>query len=205
MKVYADSPALFARQLVADLLVVCWVLAWVWVGTAVHDRTMQLAGPGESAARSATSLASSMRDAGDVVGGVPLVGDDAATPFDRASDASLALADAGRAEVAAVGRLAFWLGLTIALVPILLVTMRYLPRRVRFVRDATAGRTLLAGASGLELFAVRALTHQPLHALARVSEDPVGDVRRGDPVVVRRLADLELRALGCQPPLGRRA
>lgn len=196
MKLYADQPALFARQLVADLLVVCWVLAWVWVGTVVHDQTMRLAGPGDSAARSATSLASSMREAGDVVGGVPLVGDGAATPFERASDASLALADAGRAEVAAVGRLALWLGLSIALVPVLLVTMLYLPRRVRFARDATAGRTLLGGPGGLELFAVRALAHQPLHALARVSDDPVGDVRRGDPVVVRRLAELELRALG---------
>ena len=37
MKVYADSSATFARQLVADILFVCWLLLWVWIGNVVHE------------------------------------------------------------------------------------------------------------------------------------------------------------------------
>lgn len=199
MKLYADHPARFARQLVADCLFVAWVIAWVAIGDAVHDGTMALADPGHRIDSSATSLSESMTEAGDFLEGVPIVGDGAATPFDKASDASESLAAAGRAEVAAVERLAFWLGLTLAVIPILVVAVRYVPGRVRFVREATAGQRFVDSAADEELFALRAMTHQPMHVLARVSDDPVGALRRGDTAVIRELAALEMRTVGLRP------
>ena len=200
MKVYADSSATFARQLVADMLFVCWLLLWVWIGNVVHDGTMALAEPGLRAESSATSLSDSMTDAGSFLEDVPLIGDGAATPFEKAADASRSLADAGRATADAVERLAFWLGMAIAVIPILVVALYYLPRRIRFVREASAGQGRVDGPADLHLYALRALSHQPLHVLARVTDDPVGALRRGDQTVITALARIELRANGLRPP-----
>jgi hypothetical protein len=202
MKVYADSSATFARQLLADALFVCWVLLWVWIGNVVHDGTMALAKPGLRAESSATSLSKSMTDAGTFLEDVPLIGDGAATPFEKAADASQSLAEAGRATADAVERLAFWLGAAIAVIPILVVGLYYLPRRIRFVREASAGQRLVDGPADLELFALRAMSNQPLHVLARVTDDPVGALRRGDAAVIAALARIELNASGLQPPRG---
>ena len=205
MKLYADTSARFAGQFLADLLFVCWVIAWIWIGNIVHDGTMELAGPGQQTADSATSLAGSLTEAGDTLSGVPVVGDSVSSPFDEASAASEQLAEAGRAEIRAVERLAFWLGLSIAGIPILVVGSRYLPGRVRFVREATAGQRFIDAEADLELFALRAITHQPMHVLARVTDDPVGALRDGDRAVIARLADLQLRAHGLQAATAGRA
>ncbi|MDN4162077.1 hypothetical protein [Nocardioides abyssi] len=200
MKLYADTTPRFATQLALDALLVGWVVAWIWVGNTVHDGTMELAGPGERTAASATSLSESMGDAGRYLEGVPLVGGGISAPFEQASSASQALADAGESTARAVERLAFWLGLSIAVIPILVVATRYLPGRVRFVREATAAQRYVDGPGDLELFALRAMAHQPLHVLARVSDDPVGAWRRGETAVVDRLARLELAEHGLRAP-----
>ena len=200
MKLYADVPARFTAQLVGDVLFVCWVLAWVWIGNVVHDGTMDLAGPGHQIIASATGLSDSMRGAGDALGDLPVIGDGASAPFDQASEASASLADAGRTEVRAVERLAFWLGLSIALIPILVVGVLYLPRRARFVRDTVAAQRFVDGPADLEVFALRAIASQPLHVLARVSDDPMTALRERDRTVIARLADLELRANGLTAP-----
>jgi hypothetical protein len=205
MKLYADSTPLFARQLVSDVIFLCWVIGWIWIGTVVHEGTMELAGPGHQATSSATSLAESMSEAGDFLSGVPVVGGGAATPFEKAADASRSLADAGRSEVRAVERLAFWLGFSIAVIAILLAARSYLPGRIRFVVDAAASQRFLDSPADLELFALRAITRQPLRLLARISDDPVRALRAGDQVVIARLADLELREQGLRAPAPARA
>ena len=78
----------------------------------------------------------------------------------------------------------------------------YLPSRLRFVRRATAGQRYLDSGADLDLFALRAMAHQPLHVLAGIDADPAGAWRRGDPDVVDRLARLELRSVGLRPPAG---
>ena len=199
MKLYAESSVRFARQIVADCLFVCWVLGWIAIGNVVHDGTMALADPGHQIESSATSLSDSMTEAGDFLGDVPLIGDGAATPFDKAAGASESLASAGRAEVAAVEKLALWLGLAIAAIPILVLGAAYLPGRVRFVREATAGQRFVDGPADDALFALRATVNQPLHVLARITDDPVGALRRGDHDVVRALAAIEMRTTGLRP------
>lgn len=199
MILYAQTPGRRTAQIVGDLLVVAWLVLWVWVGVAVHDGTTALAGPGRQTDESATAMAGQLRDAGERLGEAPLVGDELATPFDRAAEASDGIASAGRATVRAVERLALVLGLVIALIPILVVLAVHLPRRWRFVREATAGARFIDSVDDLDLFALRALAHQPMSVLARVSSDPAGDWRRQDPDVVRRLADLELRDVGLRP------
>ena len=205
MKLYADNPARATRQVIADLLFLLWLVLWVMAGNAVHDATLELAGPGRQTQESATSLAESMRDAGDALDDVPIVGDSARAPFDQASDASGALADAGQAEVDAVEGLAFWLRLAVTLIPILVVSAFFVPVRWRFVREATAGQKFVDAEADLQLFALRAMSNQPMHQLARVSDDPVGAWQRGDREVVHALAKLEMRSVGLRPPQVRSA
>ena len=157
---------------------------------------MALAAPGRETAEAATSLSGSLTDAGDYLRGVPIIGDEVATPFDSASGASDSLAEAGRSQVAAVERLALWLGVSIAAIPILIAGAIHLPIRWRFARRATAGARFIDTADDLDLFALRALTRQPMHVLARVSDDPAGAWRDRDPDIVRALAELELRSSG---------
>ena len=202
MKVYADTPARRLFQIVVDLLFVAWLVMWVWGGLVVHDGTMALAGPGRQTDESASAMAGQLRDAGGRLDDVPLIGDEVATPFDKAAEASDGIAAAGRSSVQAVERLALVLGLSIALIPILVVTAFYLPGRLRFVREATAGLRFIDSADDLDLFALRALTHQPMRVLAKVSDDPAGDWRRRDPAVVTRLAELELKDVGLRPRRG---
>ena len=200
MKLYADAPGRQARQVLGDLLLVLWVAAWVKLALVVHDATLALAVPGEQLEEASTGLAGRLRDAGSSVGDLPLVGDEVRTPFDGAGDAADQIAAAGAAQAEAVHTLAYWLGLTVGAVPILVVLAVYVPLRWRFAREATAGRRFIDAAADLDLFALRAMSNQPMHRLARVSDDPVRAWRDGDPAVVRALAALELRDAGLAPP-----
>jgi hypothetical protein len=121
MKLYADTARRRTFQVVVDLLFIAWLVMWVWIGLVVHDGTMALAAPGRQTDESASAMAGQLRDAGGRLDDVPLIGDEVATPFDKAADASDGLAAAGRSSVEAVEKLALVLGLSIALIPILVV------------------------------------------------------------------------------------
>ncbi len=200
MKMYADSPGRRVRQIVTDLLFVMWCGAFVLIGFAVHSMIMDLEDPSTDASRSASGLADSLRDAGDVVGGIPLVGDEGAEPFEKGADAAEKMATAAEDGSQNVANLAVALGLYSGLVPLALIALQYLPRRATFVRNATAGQKYLDAREDLDLFALRALARQPMHVLAQISDDPAGDWRSGDPVLIERLAELELRDCGLTPP-----
>ena len=194
MRLYAAAPARCARQMLGDLLLVAWAVGWAWAGRFVHDATLELGRPGRATASAADDLAGRFHDVEGRVDKIPGVGDDLAAPFRGAADAAESLVAAGRAQVETVADTALLVGLAVFLVPLLLVAVVYVPLRVRFVRRASAARRFVGAEP--ELLALRALANQPLRALTRVSDDPVGAWRDGDPDVVRRLADLELRGLG---------
>jgi hypothetical protein len=202
MKLYADSPVRRSLQLLADVALVVWIFVWVQTALVVRDATLALGQPGAQIDQAGTGLADRMREAGGAVGDVPLVGDRARAPLDGAGDAAEQIAAAGRAQVEAVGTLAFWLGLAVGAIPVLIALAIHLPLRWRFVREATAGRRYVDSAADLDLFALRAMARQPLHRLARISDDPAAAWRRGDTEVVRALAVLELRHSGLSLPEG---
>ena len=205
MKLYADAPGRQARQVLGDLLLVLWIALWVRLAGVVRDATLALATPGEQIEDAGTGLAGKLRDAGTTVGDLPLVGDQARAPFDGAGDAADKIAAAGAAQVEAVHTLAFWLSLAVGAIPILIVAAVYLSLRWRFVRQATAGRRFVDATPDLDLFALRAMSNQPMHRIAKISADPVRAWREGDSEVVRALAALELRDSGLGLPRPDRA
>jgi hypothetical protein len=199
-KLYADSPARRTMQVAGDVTVALLIALCVVIAHKVHDAALKLAVPGREIASSAGDMASRLHDAGSSLSGIPLVGGSVSGPFDGASGAATGLAAAGQRQEHAATALANWLGVVLVLVPVVLLLVFYLPPRLRFIRRATAAQRLLDAGAGPDLFAMRALVHQPLHVLTRVDVDPADGWRRHDPAVVERLARLELADMGLHPP-----
>lgn len=203
LPLYAEVPARRARQAAGDVLLLVWIAAWCRVAAAVHGAVGRTAEPGRRLESSGHDLAGRLQAAGESVGDLPVVGDRAGSPLREAGEAAARLAGAGRAEVDAVGTLAFWLALATAVLPAVLALVLYVPGRVRFARRVRDTRRLLATAppaAAADLLALRALARRDLGALVRTAPDPAGRWRVGDPVVVRSLAELELRDAGLVPP-----
>ncbi|WP_157550630.1 hypothetical protein [Nocardioides jensenii] len=202
MKMYADHQQRRTRQIAADVVFIVWIGFWIWQGISTFQSTMELTEPTERTQQAATSLADNMGEAADSLGGIPLLGQAASSPFLKAEESAQNLADAGDRTEHSLRVLAWKLGLSLALGPGVLLAAFYLPPRLRFIRNATAGRRFVDSTHDIDLFAMRALANQPLHRLAQISDDPAGAWRQGDPAVIRALAHLELRDCGLEPPPG---
>ena len=200
MKLYADLPGRRSAQVLADVGVLIWVVGWLWLARHVHDAVLALAAPARRLESAGGSFGSSMGDASHTLRQVPVVGDQLHGPFDRAAATGQGLAAAGHDLATGITQLATVLGLTTALVPIGVVGGVWLVRRARFARRAGAAQRLIDGKADLELFALRAMSRQPLPRVARASDDPVGALRSGDRRAIHALATLELQAAGLRPP-----
>ncbi len=200
VKLYADVPARRTRQVIGDVWLVAWSVLWIWVAVRLHELIMNLATPGLAIAEGATDLAGSITSAGESISSVPLVGETLGTPFDGMSDAALSIADAGQATADAVALLARFLSIALAVLAITSFAVFWVPFRIGFVRRATAAQRFVDANEDLDLFALRAMARQPLHVLARITDDPAGAWRRGDQPVINALAALELREEGLRPP-----
>ena len=201
VKLYADVPARRTRQVVGDVWLVAWSVLWIWVAVRLHELIMNLATPGLAIAEGATDLAGSITSAGESISSVPLVGETLGTPFDGMSDAAMSIADAGQATADAVALLARFLSIALAVLAITSFAVFWVPFRIGFVRRATAAQRFVDANEDLDLFALRAMARQPLHVLARITDDPAGAWRRGDQPVINALAALELREEGLRPPV----
>ncbi|MDQ3733255.1 MAG: hypothetical protein M3400_04515, partial [Actinomycetota bacterium] len=137
-------------------------------------------------------------DVSDAVGDVPVAGDALQEPFDLVGGVGDQLRDAGQSEQDAVAALALGLALVIAVLPILWALFRWLPRRLRWIREAAAARRVI---DDVELFALRALTNRSLSELATVGPAPAAAWKSGDQATSLALAELELSALGLRPPV----
>ncbi|MGK5684946.1 hypothetical protein [Actinoplanes sp. URMC 104] len=196
MKIYADRPPTAVRQLLTDLAVVAWVALWIRAGLWVNDMVEKLGVPGAKLESAGGGIADNLSDAGTKVGGVPLVGDELVKPFEGAASAARSLAEAGRQQQDVVDTLAVVVALVAVAVPLSLVLLGWLPRRLRWMRRAAAASAVRDQPAGRDLLALRALASQPLTRLATLGPDIAQSWRDGDPAAVDALAELELRRLG---------
>lgn len=200
MQLYAKPGWRMARQLTADLFVmgsiVCWAIAARVLGGAVE----KLAIPARSTGDAARSMSEQMREAGDRVGAVPGVGDSLGAPFGSMADGLRQISDQSAQQVTQVHQLATITSAVVFLLPTITLLALWLPPRIRFIRQAAAARTFIDADADLDLFALRAMANVPMARLARISPDPVGEWRRGNQEVVRRLAELELERTGLAMP-----
>ncbi|MEV0799157.1 hypothetical protein AB0I34_15760 [Kribbella sp. NPDC050281] len=200
MKVYSDVGTQRFRQVLGDLLLVGWVWLWVEAGLLVFRITNALGAPGRKAAEAGDGLAGDLRRLSEPMGKVPVVGDQLRSPVDGAAAAAGKLAEAGRDQAHAVEQLAYVLAAVTIAMPVLLALLIWLPPRIRFSRRATAAQKFIDSDADLQLFALRAMANQPMHKLAKISDDPVTAWRDGDTTVIGQLAGLELRSTGLRAP-----
>ena len=193
---YARGSWRLARQVTADLLMGAWVVASWAAGRLVDGTIRALAEPARQTARVADQLRGEVADAATQAGGVPVVGEGLRQPFDGMAGELEALAAAANQQVAGLEQTALLLGWLAFCVPVALMLALWLPPRLRFAERSRSTLALAREGRGTDLLALRALATQPLAALDAVGADPVAGWRAGDPVVVARLAELELVRAG---------
>ncbi|TCN44354.1 hypothetical protein EV644_101511 [Kribbella orskensis] len=200
MTLYSSVGVQRVGQMFGDLMLVAWIAFCTALGLTVFKITNALGYPGRKAAEAGDGLAGDLRKLSEPVGKVPAVGDELRGPIDGAAGAAARLAQAGRDQAHAVEQLAYLLAAVTIGLPVLFALLIWLPRRIRFSRRATAAQKFIDNAADLDLFALRAMANQPMHRLAKISDDPVGAWRQGDTTVIAQLADLELRSTGLKAP-----
>ncbi|MFV0493737.1 hypothetical protein [Mycobacterium sp.] len=193
---YSTRPLRLFAQLISDVTVTAWTAVWVVVGIAVHDAIAAIAQAGRDVENGSTGLAANLASAGHGAQQIPLLGQALSKPLDAASAAALDVAGAGHSLDATASWLALVLALAVAAPPILAVSMPWLFLRIRFFRRKWTVTALAATAAGQQLLALHALANRSPAKLTAISADPVGRWRHQDPVVIRELAALELRAAG---------
>ena len=198
MRLYASSPVLRTRQVLADLGLLAWLVIWVLVARAVSAAVLVLAEPGRAVEDLGSSVAGSMGSAADAARDVPLVGDELSAPFESLSGAGSEVGGAGRSAQDAVETLSTVLGVVLVVLPVGWLLLRWLPWRLAWLRDSRAAGRLLAGTPDLEILAARALARADLPDLAALPAGTGERWRAGNPAAVHALAGLELRRLGLE-------
>jgi hypothetical protein len=201
-RLYADDAGRRLRQVAGDLLVL--VAAWLAVRTAgrIAGGVRELATVADGLDRSGRTVTAAADRAGEVAEGIPVVGGALATPFRSLGGAGDELTAAGDQVAGTVETLAFWLPTVLVVAVAGWVLLYYLPRRIRWVHEATEVSRLLAGAGAdgaadtVQLLGTRAAVTRPLRTLRRHLADPAAALTEGR---YRELAVVELRALGLSP------
>ena len=193
MKIYAETSRKRTRQIVQDGILLGWILLWALFGMVAHDVVAKLAEPAASVARNSDSLSDSLADISDEVDGIPVVGGALEEPFSSSSRAAAAVARESREQRDLFLSAALWIGLFIAVGPIALSLLLYLPFRIRWVREATAADRIRLDADDLYLFALRAVANRSFSELRKATPDPGAALAAGD---YAALARLELEQLG---------
>jgi hypothetical protein len=198
--IYADDPAHRARQILADLMGIAWCVLAVLAGRAVYRLIDTLAGPGRLLEDAGNGLSENLGGAGESLQDIPLIGDAISAPFEGAAGAADSVAGAGQTVQDFVGTMATLAGVTTAGFLILLAVLFWVLPRLFWMRRAEAARAIRYDPDGMELLALRALATQRLSRLARIGDGLLPAWRRGDPDVVRALAELEMGELGMRLP-----
>jgi hypothetical protein len=196
MKIYSDFAGRRTRQIIADVLAVVAIALWVWFGTTIFTLVNSLSVFGVQMEDAGAGFQQTMAEVGETLGGIPLIGPGIRVPFDGASAAGGTLEAAGQAQQEAVLQLALTLGIGTAALPVLMILIVWLVPRILFIRRAGRATAVVHADAGMDLLALRALATQKLSAITRIDPDALGAWRRGEPDVVRRLAQLELRSSG---------
>ena len=193
---YATTPARLTAQLFSDIAVAIWITLWVLVGAAVHSAISTIGEFGRDLESGANGVADNLGGASERTHNIPLLGDALSDPLGAAGEAARGIAGAGHNLDTTAGWMSWLLALAVAGPPILAIAMPWLFLRLRFFRRKWTAMALAATPAGEQLLALRALANRPLAKLAAINADPVGAWRREDPLAIRGLAALELRAAG---------
>ena len=202
MRFYAERPVRVARQIVADVLAVAWVVVLVVVALAVRALLLKLQAPALALAQAGDTISSAFAGAARTAGAVPFVGGDLANALSGGTGAGTRIAAAGREQLDTIATVATGTAVAIVVLGAMPLLTIWLPLRIRYALKARAAVTVRD--TDDDLLALRAMTRLPVRRLLRVTPDPAAAWRRGDTEAMRGLAALELASLGLKKPRGDR-
>ncbi len=196
LRLYADDTGLRLRQVAGDAVVLA--LVWWVVRTArrLSEAISEFGVVADGLDRSGRTVTTAADRASDAVDGIPGVGGALSAPFRTLGGAGDGLVGAGQQVADGVAAVAFWVPALLAGVVLGWVVARYLPGRVRWIREAREVEHLLASPHAAQLLGTRAATTRPLRLLRREVEDPAAALAAGR---YSELAAVELRAVGLSP------
>ncbi|MFP3991328.1 hypothetical protein U9R90_28450 [Streptomyces sp. E11-3] len=198
---YAQSSSRRTRQMIVDGAVLLWAALWAAVAVTAYRLAQLLAQPAKGAEGSGFSA--ELTAAGATAARVPLVGGKLDATLRTVAGAGDRFATAGGGSQQAVDALAAAGAVALFVLPVGLALALWLPRRLRWTRQASAARDLATSEDGRELLALRTLM-RPLDEVARTAtalpDATPGSLaegwRNGDPETLDMLADAELFRLG---------
>jgi hypothetical protein len=195
---YPSEPRQRRSTIVRDVLAVLALVLLAWLGRGVYRLVDDLKVVTEAVGGAGSSVQNGFGAAADALSGTPVIGDDIAGALQSAGTASggnvIELAVTGDT---AIHRLALLLGLLTFLIPATILLLLYLPMRVGQIRRLRSSRLLYRDEHNPErrrLLAMRAAMSLPADHLLKYSQDPIGDLVRGDhdALVASLLADAGL-------------
>lgn len=196
VRLYADDAFIRLRQAVGDAL----VIAAVWWVVRLARRLAAAIGEfgivADGLDRSGRGVSQGADNAVDAVDDVPAIGGALAAPFRTLGDAGRELTTAGDQVQRTVDAVAFWVPAVLVLLVVGWIALRYLPHRLRWVREATEVSHVLVSPDAARLLGLRAAAGRPLRTLRRDVGDPAAALAEER---YAELAAVELRALGLSP------
>lgn len=181
---YPSEPRRRRNTVVRDVLVLLALLVLAWFGRRVFLLVDQVRSVTDAARDAGLSVQNGFDSAADVVSGTPVVGDDLASALQAAG----AQSGGNVVELALTGdtalhRLALALGWLTFLVPAAFLLVLYVPIRVAQIRRLRSSRQVYRDEHNPErrrLLAMRAAMSLPIDHLLDYTDDPIGDLVRGD-------------------------
>ena len=134
MQFYARPSWRLTRQVIADVFVLAWGIGWWFVGRFTDGVIRAVAEPSRQAGRLAEDLRAQTADVANQAAGIPLVGDDLRQPFDGMAATLNDLAGSASAQVTAIEQTATVAGVLAFAIPVALMIVIWLPRRLAFAR-----------------------------------------------------------------------
>ncbi len=203
IKIWSELPVARAKEQVADVATLLWVLLWGSIVWRLFQFLVSFAEAGRTIRTGGEQMIQSGRDLGDSLAGVPLVGSQLG---DIARNAFAApgqpLSEFGSQLEQFIIVVAVVLALLLALVTLVPRLNRYLPwrwerlRRLRAARRAIRTAPRAVDASIEPILAMRALCRLDYSTLLDFTPDPLGDWANGRH---DRLAEAELASVGLRP------
>ncbi|MEO8468674.1 MAG: hypothetical protein ABI573_03285 [Chloroflexota bacterium] len=203
IKIWSELPVARAKEQVADVATVLWVVVWGSIVWRLFQFLVSFAEAGRTIRGGGEQMIQSGRDLGDSLAGVPLVGSQlGSVARDAFAAPGQPLSDFGSQLEQFIVVVAVVLALLLALVTLVPWLTRYVPwrwERLRRLRAAsrairTAPRAL--DASIERLLAMRAISRLDYATLLGYTPDPLGDWAEGRH---DRLARAELASVGLRP------
>ena len=203
VKIWSELPVARAKEQVADVATLLWVLFWGSIVWRLFQFLASFAEAGRTIRSGGEQMIESGRDLGDSLAGLPLVG----SQLDGIARSAFAapgqpLSEFGSQLEQFILVVAVVLALLLALVTLVPWLTRYLPWRWERLRRMRAGRRAIrlapqaVDATIERLLAMRAVSRLDYATLLGYTPDPLGDWANGRH---DRLAEAELASVGLRP------